>query len=156
MKLIELTPEYVREQTKKPKAVPPPSITFCHNMIRMNKTLCDALDIQPGQGIVMVQDAERPKDLYLMFKIEGGFPVRQLGSTTEMRFNCSYYWNLVRELFEVEGRAVKFRVAITPSKLNQLTGYAILTIEPLPLTSSKKGKASTLPDANAKAQEALR
>lgn len=66
--------------------------------------------------------------------------------------NSSYFWHKVKELFKVEGTAIKFKVATTPAKLNDLEGYAILTIDPLPLKGQKKGKKAALLDATAFAQ----
>lgn len=150
MKLIVMDPEFVKQQLQKPKAVPPPCISFCHNMIRMNRSLAEAIDLKEGSEIILVQDADRPKDFYLV-KQAGGFPAKE-GAGGEYRISCAYYWHKVKELFKVEGTAIKFKVATNPAKLNELEGYAILTVEPLPLRVQKKGKKAELFDATTFAQ----
>lgn len=150
MKLIIMDPEFVKQQLQKPKAVPPPSITFCHNVIRINRSFSEAIDLKAGSEVVLVQDADRPKDFYLI-KQAGGFQLKE-AKGGELRMNSSYFWHKVKEIFKVEGTAIKFKVATTPAKLNDLEGYAILTIDPLPLKGQKKGKKAALLDATAFAQ----
>lgn len=139
MKLILMDQEFVKLQLKKPKPLPPPSITFCHNMIRLSRSLREAIELKEGDEIILVQDADRPKDFYLL-KHPGGYPVRE-NSSGELRINCVYYWHKVRDLFEVQEQAIKFKVATTPSKLNELEGYAIITVDPLPFgPNNRAGK----------------
>jgi hypothetical protein len=150
MKLIVMDPEFVKLQLQKPKAVPPPCITFRKNMICINKSLAEALDLKEDSEVILIQDADRPKDFYLV-KQAGGFCIK--GTTKgELRINCAYFWQKIKELFKPEGESIKFKVATTPSKLNDLEGYAILTVDPLPSQRQTKGKKAELFDATAFAQ----
>lgn len=151
MKLVMMTPEYVKERTTKVKPLPPPSITFSRQMTRLNSVLVQAINLNEGDALILIQDEERPKDFYLV-KYPGGYPVRKMGSSNEMRFNCIYYWQKLKEIFKEEGDVIKFKVAITPAKLNEFEGYAILTIDPLPVRNQDKGKKSESLDDPAFAQ----
>lgn len=148
MKLIAMDKEYVGSQlssTRGKKLLP--EICFSKSVNALSRKATELLQLKDNDRIILVYDADNPKDLYLTLH-ENGFEIRIQGRYNQCRFNCSAYYKLVTELFHrtlPNQKSYRFRIAAEPELIDGTEYWAILTTAP--------AETSKSPTANKKEEE---